>query len=95
MRVCVCMCVLYFMRMNLRTMAVRVLRNKSKSRSNDPQKIAHPFHISRVAPLYNSKFILTYTVSLISKRLEYPVIKIYYYLCVASFDSIKNISLFK
>lgn len=60
-----------------------------------PKKIARPFHISRVAPLYNSKFILTYTVSLISKGLEYPVIKIYYYLCVASFDSIKNISLLK
>lgn len=85
MCVCVCMCVLYFMRMNLRTMAVRVLRNKSKSRSNDPQKIARPFHISRVAPLYNSKFILTYTVSLISKGLEYPLIKIYYHLC----DSIR------
>lgn len=75
---CECMRVLYFMRMNLRTMAVRVLRNKSKSRSNDPQKIAHPFHISRVALLYNFKFILTCTVSLISKGLEYPILKIYY-----------------
>lgn len=98
MCVCVCMCVLYFMRVNLRTMAVRVLRNKSKSRNNDSPKIAHLFHISRVALLYNFKFIIisnTYTVSLISKGLEYPVIKIYYYLYVASFDSIKNVSIFK
>lgn len=95
--VCLCMYV-YFMRVNLRTMAVRVLRNKSKSRNNDTSKIAHLFHISRVALLYNFKFIIisnTYTVSLISKELEYPVIKIYYYLCVASFDSIKNVSIFK